>query len=98
MESEPPGLAAQSLSCLRVVVLALVRSESVTVVVTFLVSLFTWGRPVEEARRYTLKGSGFFQGQRLWYPGTRAAGSFLFILAVLLSLNHLATAVLPGLT
>jgi Na+/proline symporter len=72
---------------------------AVTVVVTFLVSLFTSGRPVEETRRYTLKGSGFFQGQRLWYPGyTALLVYFSFILAVLLFLNHLATAVLPGLT
>jgi len=71
----------------------------ITVVVTFLVSLFTSGRPVAEARRYTLRGSGFFREQRLWYPGyTVLLAYFFMILATLLSLNYLATAVLPGLT
>ena len=69
----------------------------VAVAVTYLVSLFTRRRPLNEVRPYTLKGSGFYKNQRLWYPAYTALVSyFLLILGFLLFLNYFATTILPG--
>ncbi len=69
----------------------------VTVVVTYGVSLFTRSRPLEEIRPYTLFGSGFFEGQRMWHRGyTVLIIYFFLLLGFLLFLNYFATTILPG--
>ena len=68
-----------------------------TVVVTYGVSLFTRSRPLEEIRPYTLFGSGFFEGQRMWHRGyTVLIIYFFLLLGFLLFLNYFATTILPG--
>ncbi|MEA2093152.1 MAG: sodium/solute symporter [Pseudomonadota bacterium] len=68
------------------------------VVVTFLVSLVTPGRPPEEVRPYTLAGSGFLGEQQLWRRGyTMLVGYFLVLLGILLALDYFATDILPAL-
>ncbi len=70
---------------------------AVTVVVTYLVSLFTPSRPLEEIRRYTLFGSGFFEGQRLWHPGyTVLLVYFVILLVFLLFLNYFSGTLAVG--
>jgi len=67
------------------------------VTVTFVVSLFTRPRPLDEVERYTLAGSGIFLEQRRWYPGyTVLIGYFFVILAVMVGLDYLSDALLKG--
>ena len=69
----------------------------ITVIVTYVVSLFTPARPLEEIRACTLFGSGFFEGQRLWHPGyTVLLVYFVVLLGFLVFLNYIATTLGAG--
>ena len=72
---------------------------AVTVVVAYVVSLVTPSRPLEEIRPYTLFGSGFFEGQRLWHVGyTVLLVYFVVLLGFLLFLNYFAGTLGSGAT
>ena len=67
------------------------------VTVTFVVSLFTRPRPLDEVTRYTLAGSGIFLEERRWYSGyTMLICYFFVILAVMVGLDYLSDSLLNG--
>lgn len=71
----------------------------VTVVITFLTS-WTGERPHPETiRKYTLRGSGFLERERLWQPIYWFLLLYFFgLLGILLFLNHAADNLIPALT
>ena len=59
--------------------------------------LLTPSRLPQEAARYTLSGSGFFQDQKLWQRGySWLLAYFLTLLGIMFALDYFAVAVLPG--
>ncbi|MEA3412971.1 MAG: sodium/solute symporter [Pseudomonadota bacterium] len=63
----------------------------ITILVTLLLGPLTRARPVEEIARYTLTGSGFLRGQRLWRPAyTFLVLYFVFMLLVMWVLHSLS--------
>jgi len=69
----------------------------VAVLTSYVVSLLIPSRLPQEAARYTLSGSGYFQDQKLWQRGySWLLVYFLVLLGIMFALDYFAVAVLPG--